>query len=94
MSDKIPHSIVGHITTVFGKGKRGERLGMGFKPQKPPTDYPIPSLLEIDSNLPEEHRTRLFNLAAMACAHQLLAEVSSTAGSALAIDEVEIWNHE
>ena len=93
MSATIPHSIVGHITTVFGKGRKGERLGMGFRPQKPPTDQPIPSLLEIDPQLPEEHRTRLFNLAAMACAHQLLAEVTSSAGTSSSIDEIEIWNH-
>jgi hypothetical protein len=66
---------------------------MGFRPLKPPTDQPIPSLLEIDPQLPEEHRNRLFQLAAMACAHQLLAEVTSTARTSTTIDEIEIWNH-
>jgi hypothetical protein len=90
----IPHSIVGHVSTVFGKGRSGERLGLGFRPVKPPTEHPIPSLMLIDTKLPEEQRSRLFYVASIACAHQLLVEITSSSGTADAIDEIEIWNHE
>ncbi len=92
MRTEIPHSMTGHVTTVFSKGRDGERLGFCFKPLKPPTE-PIPSLMEIDTELSEQQRARLFALATTACAQSLLAEVTTSTGTATTIDEIEIWSH-
>ncbi len=93
MSTTIPKDLVGHITTVFSKGRQGERLGFNFLPLKPLAGHAGPILVEIDTQLPEGQRNRLFNLAIAACANELLAEVTTSAGTTTSIDEIEIWNH-
>ncbi len=93
MAMTIPNNLVGHISTVFSKGKNGERLGFNFNPLKPISGHAGPLLLEIDTQLPEGQRNRLFNLAIAACSTELLAEVTTSSGTATTVDEIEIWNH-